>query len=219
MTRRHRTLWLLLLLLACNVDRQPDGRFVVGCLGDSNTEDGWHTGSEVRWCGILPSILPTLGAMSGGRFQNIPLATENHGQRSASIFAVPIFLNGLPYQLQHLTAAVDAVVAAFGTNDANSYASYTPAQAIADLQAAEAALRAQGIPLWVATAPPSTLSDPQQAWQADFTARVPATFCRWVDFTSGFAGLLEADGIHLTASGQMLRAQRVRDALTTRDCA
>ena len=216
--RRTLMLWLAICVLACNVDRNADGTFTIACLGDSNTEDGWPTGTEQRWCAILPSLLPSIGASSGGTFQTLPTAVENHGQRSASIFAVPIFLNGMPYQLAAMSGVVDAVVAAFGTNDSNSYATWTPAQAVAALQQTDSDLKARGIQLWVATAPPSTLGDAQQNWQADFNARVQATFCRWVDFTSGFAGYLETDGIHLTPAGQQLRAQRVKDALTYKDC-
>lgn len=212
-------LGLALLAVACNVDRNNDGRFRVACWGDSQTKDGWQTGSDVRWCTLMATVLPTVGASSGGTFKDIPTEWENHAQLSASIFGVAVFQNGLPFQLTATSPDVDAVVAAFGTNDANSYATWTPQQAIAALQQTDSDLHAQGIQLWVATAPPSTLPAPQQAWQATFNELVRTTFCRWVDFTTGFEPYLQADGVHLDDAGQALRADRVKQALTTKDCA
>ena len=91
-------------------------------------------------------------------------------------------------------------------------------QAVDNLTATDTVTRAYGIQLWVATAPPSRFPAPLQAWQAEFNRLVTATFCRVIDFTTGFDTLLEPDGLHVTAAGQALRAERVRTALSTRDC-
>jgi len=215
--RRSLTLWLLLLLLACNVDRQPDGTFRVGCLGDSNTKDGWQTGTDVRWCSLMSGVLPTVPAASNGTFTSIPTAWENHAQLGAGTTEYPTG-TGLPIQLQQLSPGVDAVIAAFGTNDAYPFFGLTPQQAIDNLKATDTVTRAYGIQLWVATAPPSHFPAPLQAWQQEFNTLVQSTFCRWIDFTTGFDTLLETDGLHVTAAGQALRTERVRTALSTRDC-
>jgi len=217
-----RTLLCVLLLtltaLACNVDRQPDGTFHVVCWGDSNMEDGWPTGTEVRACGLMPSVLPTVGASSGGEYKILPTRWTNSAQRGAATVEYPTGV-GLPVQRAALPADADAVIAAFGTNDAYPFMDLTPQQAIANLRLADEALRAQGIQLWVATAPPSRFPEPLQTWQRTFNALVPQTFCRWVDFTTGFADMLEVDGLHLTPAGQALRAERMQAALSdNRDC-
>ena len=214
---RYLGLWLLLLLLACNVDRNGDGVFRVACLGDSNSLDGWMTGTDVRWCSLMSSVLPTVGASSNGTFTSIPTAWENHAQLGAGTTEYPTG-TGLPIQLQQLSPTVDAVIAAFGTNDAYPFFGLTPQQAVDNLKATDTVTRAYGIQLWVATAPPSHFPAPLQAWQTEFNALVASTFCRTIDFTTGFDALLEADGLHITAAGQALRAERVRAALSTRDC-
>ncbi|HEV7734858.1 MAG TPA: SGNH/GDSL hydrolase family protein [Candidatus Binatia bacterium] len=204
-----RLLALALAVTACGPpagvrDVDGDGRIVVACLGDSNTETRWPPPHTPKWCEFAAERVPawtfTNHAVGGAT------VTRPNDQRS---FA--------DAQLDAAGAAApaDAVVLAFGTNDVRSGRS--TADIVAAYRAVVARVEATGAIAFVALAPPSYPPEPDHAAAlAALNAALRGAFPpdRLVDFDGGMTRLdFEADGLHPNAAGQHERAVAALRAL------
>lgn len=191
-------------------DRDGDGRWTLGCLGDSNTAP---QAGITRWCEKLASLV------DDPRFSVVNLAV-------AGATAIPS--GNSAYDQVALAVdpdlALDAVVLSFGTNDTNLVNfSTNPAlfatqiASIADhLEHHFATLESQGIKAYVATVPPrfKALFGPDGfnerivALNEQIRARFPAdAIIEHYDYF--YADTSEIiDGVHLNQRGQDKRAWR-----------
>lgn len=182
-----------------DVDR--DGRIVVVCLGDSNTE---RRGSPPEsWCDSLGELLGDRGWV-----------TVNRGLGGAT--ASDASLRPARMQLEYALAndAPDVVIAAFGTNDLLQDVE------VERIGAAYGALwrRAaeDGVTFFAALTPPAMPeTHPLNAKVAKLNGLlrsfIPSE--RLIDFASGYAAADFADAVHLGPSGQARRARAAWDAL------
>lgn len=178
------------------VDRTGDGVLRVACLGDSNTARGWPTPERVRWCEYAAAHFG--GAVEfrnygggGGTFcpiDHIEWPAEAHAQLARALADAP-----------------DLIVAAFATNDV-----VVGFDAATIAGCATAIRRASPVPVVVATMPPRVEYGREVREVNRALRRLGGAL---VDFTSGTAGALEADGVHLTDSAQYERAARVAAVL------
>lgn len=176
-------------------DRDGDGVYRLGCVGDSNTS---LIAGVKKWCEILrdalsdPDVAVLNVAVSG--------ATVNPNLRFSS--------DATMQMAEVLPQAADAVVLAFGTNDV--FQGRTPQQIHDAYVAQQATADAAGVSFYVATTPPilpcTSCSTPIE--QGNDLLR--ATFAgRVIEFYTGFgAEHFEGDGFHLNLAGQQLRAAR-----------
>ena len=197
-------------------DRDGDGDFRLGCLGDSNTVP---TASLTRWCERLPALV------DDPRFGVVNLA-------SAGATAVPSGNSAATQVASALDPALrlDAVVLAFGTNDTN-LVNFSPDPALLDTQILDiadaleehaATLAAGGLTVYVATAPPRPRSiygpngynERIVALNEEIRARFPARAV--IESYDGFHPDASeiVGGAHLNQRGQDKRAWRAFQALT-----
>jgi lysophospholipase L1-like esterase len=176
-------------------DVNGDGRVVIACLGDSNTEWRWPPPYTPKWCEMAAETMP------GWTF-------VNHAVGGATVTKPRDDHSFADRQLdQALADAPDAVVLAFGTNDVRTGRS-TP-EVVAAYRAAVARVTAQGALVFVALAPPLFPPEPERADALTaLNAALRAEFAdRLIDFASGMGrDDFEPDGIHPNAAGQHKRA-------------
>lgn len=186
-------------------DLNGDGRYVLGCVGDSNTSP--QPGLR-KWCEIIRDRLPdpdfvTVNVSVAGATVNPNLHFDSDAtQQMAQV------LNGSP--------APDAVLLAFGTNDALQLR--TPVQ-IRDAYLAQATTaEAAGIAFYVATTPPLVQCGACPNIEAHNVLLRDAFGDAIVEFFAGFTPEhFFQDGYHVNAAGQELRATRVVDVIRNRD--
>lgn len=176
-------------------DANGDGVYRMACLGDSNTAP---VDFLTKWCELLAAMIPGLEVV-------------NLGWRGATVCPNRIFMSDAGLQLQQALALdVDAVVLAFGTNDRLQRRSVEEIVAAYVLHAEVAA--AEGVDVFVATTPPmGGCSGEACAEIYELNQELPIVFSgRVIDFFSGVTdehfGL--QDRIHMSAAGQVLRAER-----------
>jgi lysophospholipase L1-like esterase len=207
------------------LDRNRDGRIVVACLGDSNTDSAWQHQKEGGfpagrgWCEILGEDL------DGDRVRVV-----NLGIGGATIG--PHWIGGGPEGRaifegsHHLDVAlaeqpVDAVVLAFGTNDILPESGSDPSQIVDDYNRVWRRARANDVLALVATTPPvlrharsgehrrslAAIEMTNEGLRETFAPR------HVVDFHVGVAPDDFLDDLHLGASGMEKRAEAARRAL------
>jgi lysophospholipase L1-like esterase len=193
-------LLLLVFAIACSRpavvrDVNGDGRVVIACLGDSNTESRWPPPYTPKWCEIAAETMPDWTFV-------------NHAVGGATVTQRPDDHSFADRQLDGALAdAPDAVVLAFGTNDVRAGRS-TP-EIVAAYRAAVARVTARGALAFVAGAPPLFPPEPEHAEAlAALNAALRAEFAdRLIDFASDMGrDDFEPDGVHPNAAGQRKRA-------------
>ncbi len=182
-----------------DVDR--DGRIVVVCLGDSNTEQSERR--PASWCDEL-----------GGLLGDPAWQTVNRGLGGAT--AAPSSLRPAQDQLDYALAhdAPDVVISAFGTNDLAQQ--IDPAEIVAAYFRQWRQSAAAGAEFFVALTPPATpASDPANARVEELNELLRRSFPaeRLIDFASGLSPSDFVDAVHLAPSGQAQRARAAREAL------
>ncbi len=191
------------------LDANGDGRFVLGCLGDSNTV---ASPSFKRWCDRLKERVND----SQFRIHNIAVsgATANSNLNPAQPG------NDLPNQMAEIPSlrpALDAVVMSFGTNDIFQG---RPPETVVDAYLAAAELaEARGLAVYVTTTPPlrgclDAGCPGAEAQNALIRTAFPGQF---IEFYDGIHEAQFADGIHFNADGQMLRMQRAFDMIAVEE--
>ena len=218
--------WLffcIILLSGCVPDINSDGFITIAFLGDSNTV-------ERDYPGVAPELLldnwPTYMtrdfAPPGWKVLNIAWIGHTVTNPAHALWQLHCAQQQLdfwqctsiiPQDPKH--PAMDALIAAFGTNDLRTSSNEEIVAGYQQLIAAAAPIKT-----FIATVPPYTGSD---AALYDATARVPQinqlirfTFPAWqvIDFDTGFTSEYfdyndsPGDGVHLNKSGQILRALR-----------
>lgn len=194
------------------IDLDRDGRVRVVCMGDSNTASNARFDDAAGWCSILGQLFERPGWTTVGR-------GRNGGSAACGLKAFGQPLPCLRHSLADVLAsdAPDAIILAYGTNDALYGAPLD--KTIAALRAAVATADALGIPTWVALVPP--LAGPAAAANPRVDAinrRILRSFERTIDFHSPmrFPQDFWEDGIHVDgvlhpgvtgATGQGKRAQ------------
>jgi lysophospholipase L1-like esterase len=184
-------------------DRNGDGRIVIACLGDSNTQP---TAALPRtWCRRLAEFAETRG-----------WEVVDHGEGGATAVADGSMITAdehLAYALE--SDAADAVILAYGSNDVR-LRGVTPTQvghAYAQLwQRGHEA----GIDVFVALTPPTHNGKHQvDAAIVELNEKLRQIFPedRVIDFWSGFAPGDFFDEVHLGESGHARRAQLAWDVL------
>jgi lysophospholipase L1-like esterase len=199
---------VLLAATACGAppvvsDRNGDGKIVVACLGDSNTDRHWPPPDTPKWCELAADRVPDWTfvnrAVSGAR---------------VSEFSGPEGWSGTQLDAT-LPMAPDAVVLAFGTNDVRFGRS--AADVVAAYRAAVARIEATGAVAFVALAPPIHPPEPEHAHALDeLNAALRAAFpaARVIDFASGMTRAdFGDDGLHPNDDGQRKRAEAALRAL------
>lgn len=191
-------------------DRDGDGAWRLGCLGDSNTEPSI---TLTRWCEKLAMLV------NDSRFEVVNFAVVGATAIPSDNDATTQVQSALDPDL-HL----DAAVLAYGTNDTN-LAFFSPDPALFDSQIATiadaiaqhaATLSAAGLSVYVATTPPrwkalfgpDGYNDRIVALNDEVRARFSDTAL--IEFYDGFhpdqSEIL--DGVHLSQGGQDKRAWR-----------
>ena len=186
-------------------DVDGDGRIVIACLGDSNTETRWPPPHTPKWCEFAAAERP------GWTFTNYAVG-------GATVTRPTDERSWIDPQLDAArgTDPLDAVVLAFGTNDVRTGRSTT--DIVAAYRAAAARASATGARVFVALTPPIYPPEPEHA---DAIAALNATLRRAfpadqiIDFATGMgAGDFEPDGLHPNRTGQFKRAQAALRTLT-----
>jgi lysophospholipase L1-like esterase len=178
-------------------DVNGDGRVVVACLGDSNTERHWPTPNSRKWCELAAAGAPdwTFGNYAvGGTTVTPPI--DEHGWVGPQLDAALA------------ENAPDAVVLAFGTNDVRF--GRATAEVVDAYRAAIRRVEAARALAFVALAPPMFAPEPDHgAALAELNAALRAAFPapRLIDFDAGMSrDDFEPDGIHPTPAAQQKRA-------------
>jgi lysophospholipase L1-like esterase len=175
----------------------------LGCLGDSNTFD-W---GGAKWCDLLPSM----GSQAGVQV-NVPAffgATVTHNAKGGIYDAY----GQMPMAL---SAGVDAVILAFGTNDI-VLLDRTPEEIAAAYAENVATAEAAGVRAFIALTPPmlgdfTGAIDPRRAATNDLLLRTfPAD--RIIDFYSTMLPEQFADQIHADDHAQVERARKAYERL------
>ena len=175
-------------------DRNGDGRIVVVCVGDSNTDDSQSPPDHKMWCTRFARPRKWLV---------INVARARAGAEPAASF------NG-PAQLHRgLAARPDAVAIALGTNDIQ--VGRTVAQVIGYIDALAKDVSAAGAVPWVATIPPrygGIFVPVHETIRQEVNAALRREFPRTLlEFDTGFDRHdLLPDGVHLTDAAQEKRA-------------
>jgi lysophospholipase L1-like esterase len=201
-TSRRRPTWTFLAVaaVACASssgvhDVNGDGRVIVACLGDSNTDARWPPPHTPKWCEFAAEA-------TGWTFANHAVSGT-----TVTMPAAPARWAG-PQLDEALADAPDAVVLAFGTNDVRTGRS--TAEIVAAYRDAVRRVDATGAMAFVALSPPLFPPEPQHAEQlAALNAALRGAFARdlLIDFASGMTRAdYEPDGIHPNADGQHKRA-------------
>jgi lysophospholipase L1-like esterase len=181
-------------------DVDGDGRLVLVCLGDSNTER--MPGAWPPWCDRLPSLLP-----AGFR-------VVNRGQGGATASAVGLLDAAAPLAHALENDTPDVALLAYGTNDV--IAGATSAEIVAATARHARRLLEAGVQPLIALAPPLRSADAaENAAVVELNAALRAGFPeRWiVDFWSGFGDAQLVDRVHLNDAGQERRARIAAQAL------
>lgn len=177
-------------------DADGDGVYRLACLGDSNTARHWPMWT---WC-------EQFAALVADRYVTV----SNLAVHGATVSSAPSPSRADTQMDAALAAGVDAVLAAFGTNDA--LWGSAPAGIRDAYLALEARARADGLAFFVATTPP-IIGCPQCTAETNALLRDAFADCL-IDFDTGFtATYFIADGVHLNQAGQNLRALRAYEAL------
>jgi lysophospholipase L1-like esterase len=211
MNRNHALLLGLGLLAGCVWDVNGDGQVVVACLGDSNS--AFPFGMYCEQLAVqYPEIVFVSYAVPGSR------AIGGTDDGLSQIAEAAAGVNGPP---------ADVVLLAFGTNDIGGGG--VSATEVADrIDTLNAAAADAGMPALVATLPPrflsradgSTTCTPNavatpiiEATNALLRERIDPTWL--VDFDSGFVCPTHffPDGVHMSAAGVELRAERAAEAI------
>ena len=190
-------------------DLDGDGRVVIACLGDSNTETRWPPPQTPKWCEFAAAERPEW-------------TFTNHAVGGATVTRPPDERSWSGPQLDAALAAsrLDAVVLAFGTNDVR--ADRSTAEIVAAYRAAAARASAGGTRVFVALTPSIYPPEPEHtdaiaALNRTLRQAFPADSI--IDFATGMAREdFEADGLHPNASGQHKRAQAALRTLAHGSC-
>lgn len=184
-------------------DVNGDGRIVVACLGDSNTDRRWPPPDTPKWCEFLAADV------AGWTLVNRAVSGSTVTRSPARSWVEPQLDEALA------TDAPDVVVLAFGTNDVR--AGRSTEDIVAAYRAAVRRVEATGGLAFVALAPPilppeSDHADALAALNAALRRAFPAP--RLIDFHAGMTrDDFEADGIHPNAAGQHKRSAAALRAL------
>ncbi len=176
-------------------DVDGDGLYRLACLGDSNTAPFWPAR---KWCEQLSGLL-----------LDRHFATLNLAVPGATVTSTPAAGAGAQLDAA-LASGVDAVVAAFGTNDV--FWGRRPTEIRDAYLALAARAAAAGLAFYVATTPPivggcPACAETNELLRAAFPGRV-------LDFDTGFtARHFVRDGYHVNQDGQDLRALRAAELL------
>jgi lysophospholipase L1-like esterase len=193
----------LLLVTACTPsagvhDVNGDGRIVVVCLGDSNTDRRWPPPDTPKWCELAAERMPEWTFI-------------NHAVSGATVtrHADPRLWGDTQLDRAVPADAADAVVLAFGTNDVRG--GRMTADIVAAYEVAVTTIEATGARAFVALAPPIYPPEPEHAGALEELNRaLRATFApaRLVDFHTGMGVKdFEPDGLHPNPGGQRKRAE------------
>ena len=172
----------------------------LACLGDSNTASGWPTTETVRWCEYAQVECPRLP-------DGTPVVWHDFGIGGAVVAPGPY----VDYELAEAQGVrANAVVLAFGTNDAGSAEggflnSESPTEYAANVAAA---CQRAAASCYVMTMPPHSVID-YAAYNEAVAAVIPAHWL--IDRTTGMT--FEADGVHLDDASQRELARRARTAV------
>lgn len=185
-------------------DRNADGRIVVSCLGDSNTQAGFRVDST--WCEILEH------AFEAANWQTVNRGWS--GATAVSLTSLRRAAEQLEYTLQF--DAPDAVILAYGTNDLLQNA--TPEDFLGATLRLLLRAREFGVDTFVALVPPSqnqsdTFDLAVSASNALLRKAIRAD--RLIDFHSGFSADDFTDRIHFNERGHARRARAAHAVLRT----
>jgi lysophospholipase L1-like esterase len=180
---------------AAVVDRNGDGRVVVACVGDSNTDELLPLRGGPKWCTVLGAAPDrvVVNLAIGGAFARPGADWDGPGQVRRAWAYHP-----------------DAVVIALGTNDVRVGRSADAV--IAALEDLEHRALAFSVAVWVATIPPnyepgwdSTREGVRRVVNATLRSIHPTST---LEFDEGFDRAdFTRDGLHLSAAGQARRAR------------
>jgi len=178
-------------------DADGDGFHRLACLGDSNTTT---LPGFPGWCERLVAMV-----------DDADFVVVNVAAGGATVVSPNLmFDSDATLQMQRaLARRPDAVVLSFGTNDV--FQGRTRAEIQAAYLAQEAVARAAGVAVFVATTPPiAGCRRPSCPLVMASNALLRASFPgRILEFFDGFAPEhFTADGYHVSAAGQALRAER-----------
>lgn len=206
------------------LDRNGDGRVVIACLGDSNTDSNWQ---YVRPQGFPPGggWCEQLGSLLDGRATMVNLGMP--GSTAAWTELAQAAEKGYYFtgetQLEHAIAThcPDVVLMAFGTNDVLPRYGYSPEQIVAaHLHLVRRALEA-GILPFVATAP-TPLPVPNRnvySRPVEVVAELNQRLRRALppemilDFEARLTPEDSFDDLHMNVEGQRKRALEAKEKL------
>ncbi len=184
-------------------DVDGDGRMLVVCLGDSNTEHSERF--PASWCRDLAELLP----------EGWTVVNRGLGGATATGASLRPAREQLEYALDW--DRPDVLLAAFGTNDL--LAGVASEEIVAALVELRRLATEGGAELFVAELPPLRTAGPEgRSFAAEVAETnellrraIPAE--RRLDLGSGFSEALLRDGVHLGAEGHARRARRALEAL------
>jgi len=184
-------------------DRNGDGRITVACLGDSNTQP--IDRRPRTWCEMLRELTPQDG-----------FTTVNRSEGGATAVTEGSMIHGLDhldYALRH--DAVDAVIAAYGTNDL-VIADASPEEIVLAYQGFRTRAHAAGVDFFVALTPPArTDAYEKNASVEALNEGIAEAFdpTEVIDFRTDVQPEDFVDELHLGDSGQVKRARAARKVL------
>lgn len=182
-------------------DADGDGRIVVACLGDSNTQRA--PGDPPGWCEELEALLADPAWKTVNRGIGGATATRTSMRPAETL---------LEYALAH--DAADVVVAALGTNDLLE--GVEPARVVEAHTALKLRALSHGVAFFAALTPPALPAEHRiNPAVEELNGLLRAAFpdAERVDFASGLTPQDYADRIHLSASGQARLARAALAAL------
>lgn len=205
----------LLVASGCLRDVNRDGRVLIACLGDSNTQAGWPDAESVRWCELAAARLPDVVALRGPFPLREPVQFLNLGLGGGAVTDAEAVPWAAPSQLRAaLAAGADVVIAAFGTNDVRRRL-----ESVEKIVSGYRTLCANAAParcLVALTPPVFPPHEDRNPAIATLNAALRGAFppSQVIDFWTGFErGDFSPDGLHLSHQGQEKRASRAVDAL------
>jgi lysophospholipase L1-like esterase len=183
-------------------DINGDGKIIVACLGDSNTEANF--GGIRSWCERFKDLMA-----------HKQRSTVNRGKAATTVVKIAGTSDGYVQVQEAINSKADCVIAAFGTNGVRY--GYSPRAIVAAYRDMKRTLDWKQIPLYVATTP--RMYDDPDAYNATVYSLNISVKNEFADHVIDFAGAVtfpadyRSDRIHMNDSGQSRRAAVAWSAL------